>query len=446
MKIINIVPGFGGTFYCGNCLRDSGFVQSLKLMGHEAHTLPIYLPLFADHDPNDQDMPVFYGAVNIYVKQALKLKKLPQWLTCLLDSSPVLRYAASKAGSTRATGLGDMTISMLRGHEGYQQEELQQLIDYLRDHEKPDVVHLSNALLLGLAYKIKSELGIPVVCSLQDEDVWVDVMNEPYRSRVWQLMAEKAADVDAFIAVSDYFAGLMREKMQIPDEKLHTVHVGIDPDAYTYHEPAPDAPVIGYLSRLHEEIGLGVLVDAFILLKKNPAFTNARLRLTGGMTADDKRFIRKQIQKLRKHGFHHDVEIVEDFRKSVLEKFFNGLTLLSVPVLKGEAFGLYQLESMASGIPVVQPALGAFPEVVKVSGGGWIYEPNTPEALAEKLAEALSVREKLMTRSRNGRKAVEEKFHFNVLTRNVVAIYKDIIRKKRRSAGIEKPAAEAVNR
>ncbi len=341
----------------------------------------------------------------------------------------MLRYAASKAGSTRATGLGDMTISMLRGHEGYQQEELQQLIDYLRDHEKPDVVHLSNALLLGLAYKIKSELGIPVVCSLQDEDVWVDVMDEPYRSRVWQLSAEKAADVDAFIAVSDYFAGLMREKMQIPDEKLHTVHVGIDPDAYTYHEPTVDSPVIGYLSRLHEEIGLGVLVDAFILLKQNPAFAHARLRLTGGMTADDKRFIRKQIQKLRKHGFHHDVEFVEDFRKSVLEKFFNGLTLLSVPVLKGEAFGLYQLESMASGIPVVQPALGAFPEVVKVSDGGWIYEPNTPEALAEKLAEALSDREKLMTRSRNGRKAVEEKFHFNVLTRNVVAIYQDVSRK-----------------
>ena len=172
MKIINIVPGFGGTFYCGNCLRDSGFTQALQSLGHEAHTLPIYLPLFTGKEQNENSTPVFYGAVNIYLKQNYSIfRHMPAWLYRFFNSASILKYAAKKAGSTRAHGLEEMTLSMLRGHEGYQKEELQMLIDYLRDYEKPDVVHLSNALLLGLAHKIKNELGIPVVCSLQDEDL-----------------------------------------------------------------------------------------------------------------------------------------------------------------------------------------------------------------------------------------------------------------------------------
>ncbi|MCF8367213.1 MAG: glycosyltransferase family 4 protein, partial [Bacteroidales bacterium] len=350
MKIINIVPGFGGTFYCGNCLRDSGFTQALQNLGHDAHTLPIYLPLFADDSDNDRDLPVFYGAVNIYLKQNFSIfRKMPGWMYRFFDSSPILKYAAKKAGSTRAHGLEEMTLSMLRGHEGYQQEELQLLIDYLRDHEKPDVVHLSNALLLGLAYKIKTELGVPVVCSLQDEDVWVDAMYPNYRQKVWDMMSDKARDVDAFIAVSDFFAEVMKQKMRIPATKLHTIHVGINPANYTYHEPAIEHPVLGYLSRMNQENGFEIFIDAFVLLRKNPDFSNVKIRVSGGSTDDDRKFINTQMKKLKKNNLHHAIEFVEDYSKDVLHNFFNGLSLLSVPVLNGEAFGLYQLESLASG-------------------------------------------------------------------------------------------------
>jgi len=167
---------------------------------------------------------------------------MPNWLYRFFDSSPILRFAAKKSGSTRAKGLEEMTQSMLQGHEGYQKEELQMLIDYLRDHEKPDVVHISNALLLGLAHKIKTELNIPVVCSLQDEDVWIDAMEKSWQERMWKLMEEKAEDISAFIAVSDYFAKLMKKRMNIPDEKMHVIHVGIDPEKYNYNLPKLNPP------------------------------------------------------------------------------------------------------------------------------------------------------------------------------------------------------------
>ncbi|MBT3932728.1 MAG: glycosyl transferase, partial [Bacteroidetes bacterium] len=131
MKIINIVPGFGGTFYCGNCLRDSGFIKTLNSLGHDAMTLPIYLPLSVDNRQAETDVPVFYGAVNLYLKQQFPfLRRMPKGMKNFFNSSWILRYAAKKAGSTRAKGLEEMTVSMLKGHEGYQKEELNQLVDF----------------------------------------------------------------------------------------------------------------------------------------------------------------------------------------------------------------------------------------------------------------------------------------------------------------------------
>jgi len=424
MRIVHIVPGFGGTFYCGNCLRDSGVVASLKKAGHHAVTLPMYLPLTMNGNENNDDIPVFYGAVNIYLKQFPVFRHMPKWFEHLMNSPSVLKFAAKKSSSTRASGLEDLTESMLLGAEGHQSEELQQLVDFLKYHEKPDIVHVSNALLLGMAKKVREEVGVPVVCSLQDEDVWVDAMHEDHREKMWQLLAEKAKDVDAFIAVSNFFAGVMQKRMSIPDDKLHVLHVGIVADAYTYSKPAAEPQAIGFVSRMCEENGFEVLIDAFVLLKKNQAFKDLKLKATGGQTGDDTKFIHKQIDKLKLNNIDSDFEIQPDFTPSELNNFFKSITVLSVPVLKGEAFGLYQLEALASGVPLVQPELGAFPEIINTSGGGVIYKPNTALALADKLSEVLLNPAKMEAMSLNGRKAVEDIFDLGKLSEKMVDIYK----------------------
>ncbi len=427
MKIVHIVPGFGGTFYCGNCLRDSGVVASLKKAGHDAVTLPMYLPLTMNGYVNEDGIPVFYGAVNIYLKQFPVFRHMPKWFEKLMNSPSVLKFAAKKSGSTRASGLEDLTESMLLGAEGHQSEELRQLVDFLKYHEKPDIVHVSNALLLGLAKKVRDEVNVPVVCSLQDEDVWVDAMHEDSREKIWQLLADKAKDVDAFIAVSDYFGRLMQKRMSIPKEKLHVLHVGVRPEAYTYSKPAGNPQAIGFVSRICEENGFEILVDAFIKLKQNPAFSTLKLKATGGMTGDDTKFINRQIDKLKKTSIYSDFEIIPDFTQPDLQNFFKSVTVLSVPVLKGEAFGLYQVEALASGIPLVQPELGAFPEIISISDGGVNYKPNTATALAEKLAEVLSDQKKLETMSLSGRKAVEDHFDCGKLSVKMVDIYKTLL-------------------
>ena len=428
MKIVHIVPGFGGTFYCGNCLRDSAVVASLKAAGHDAVILPVYLPLVMNGEVVPDGPPVFYGAVSIYIRQMFPaLRNMPGWLHRLLNSGPVLRFAVKKAGSTRANGLEALTESMLLGEDGYQREDLKEVVYYLKHHEKPDVVHFSNALLLGMAGMIRREVGVPVVCSLQDEDVWIDVMEPAVSRKIWDLMARRAAETDGLIAVSDWFATEMKNKMQLKEGLVRTVSFGIDTASYRFRTPALQNRTIGYLSRLCEENGLGILVDAFILLKKQPEFSDLKLRLTGGHTGEDVAFIRDQKKKLKKNGLLDDVEIIAEFGMPELHDFFDGLSLMSVPVLKGEAFGLYQLEAMASGIPMVQPALGAFPEIIGKTGGGVVYEPNDPETLAKAISGVLNDTEKLVALGKAGRKGVEEFYDCQKVTRQLTDFYQSLV-------------------
>ncbi len=427
MNIVQIIPGSGGSFYCGNCLRDSKYVVALREQGHEVIKIPMYLPIFADeHDI--KEIPVFYGAISIYLKQLYPFfRKAPRWVDNLLNSKLLMKFAASMAGSTNAKGLEEMTVSMLMGEDGKQKEELELLVDWLAEHCKPDIVHISNALLLGLAHRIKERLNVPVVCSLQDEDVWVDVMKPVYREQVWKLMSEKAKDVDHFIAVSHYFSEAMQARLNLSADKVQSLYLGVDPADYEYIPTHNKGRNIGYISRMCHENGFDIVVDAFIRLKKRAGFDDVKLIVTGGSTGSDTSYLKEIRKKLSGEKLNSQFEIIEDFEGSGRKEFFKKVSVVTVPVRNGEAFGMYLLESMASGIPVVQPALGAFPEIVNLSGGGIIYQPNTPETLCDALAGLLSDREKLDLLSLNGRKGVEINFNIHNHAKEMIAAYQSLL-------------------
>ncbi|MFN8241506.1 MAG: glycosyltransferase family 4 protein [Bacteroidales bacterium] len=423
MKIVHIIPGSGGSFYCGNCLRDSKFFSALRKQGHDVVKVPMYLPLFWDeHDL--EDVPVFYGAVSIYLKQMFPLfRKAPAWFDRLLNTKPLLRYAASKAGSTRAKGLEEMTISMLQGEKGNQGEELERMTEWMRDHFKPDVIHLSNALLLGLAPKIKETLNVPVVCSLQDEDIWVDIMSTESREKVWRLMGENSAHVDRFISVSDYYADVSASKMNISPDKITSIHIGVDPADYEYRNSSEKKRTIGFISRMCNDNGLDILTDAFILLRKDERFNDVCLLLTGGHTGDDKEYLASIKKKLKKEGLIDSVRFHREFDGEGRKDFFLEAAVVSVPVRNGEAFGIYIAESLASGIPVLQPALGAFPEVLGRTGGGIIYGENKPEILSEALANLLDNPSRLKLLSGEARLGAELYLDINKLASSMTSIY-----------------------
>ncbi len=424
MKIVQIVPGSGNTFYCQNCLRDIAMVQTLRALGHDVVMAPMYLPLFGEAADRHSGSPVFYGAVSLYLKHALPaLRHLPRWVSRLLDAPPMLAWAARKAGATRADGLEALTLSMLRGEHGGQADELERLTDWLAAGVAPDVIHISNALLLGLARRLKQRLGATLVCSLQDEDTWLDAMAPDKAAEVWAAMQERARDVDGFIAVSRHYADYMGRRLALDAQRIRIVPVGIATDGYT-DSPLPfDPPVIGYLSRLSQADGFGLLVEAFVRLKQEPAFAATRLIATGGQTGDDRAVLAAARRALAAHGWEKDLTVLAEFDKPARAAFLAQLTVLSAPALKGGAFGTFILEALAAGVPVVQPRLGAFTELVEDTGGGLLYTPNDAAALTVALKELLSNPPRVRRLGARGREIVRRDFSIQATAARLLDAY-----------------------
>lgn len=436
MKIVHIIPGSGGTFYCENCIRDASIVKALLGRGHDVIMVPMYLPLFGHDETEAARSPLFFGGVNAYLQQHVGLFRItPRWIDRIFDSNWILRKAAGMAGSTRASGLEEMTLSMLRGEDGNQVKEVRRLVGWLNEEVKPDVVHLSNALLLGLAPSIRSATGAAVVCTLQDEAPWIETMRDPWLERVWTAMSELAASVDAFIPVSNAYADEMRRRIPGGGNRFHVVHTGIDLNDYPESIPDRSAPAIGYLARMSEASGLGDLTDAFLRVKEDPALAEVRLRITGGSTHDDDTFLSLLRKRLSDGNQTEYVQFVEDFDQDSRVDFLRSLSVFSVPGVDQTAFGLSVLEALASGVPVVQPDVGAFSELVGITGGGVLYDPEDPDALSRELTSLLKDVERTRELGVRARDGVSRHFSLDGMTQQYLRVYETALQHRREEAG-----------
>jgi glycosyltransferase involved in cell wall biosynthesis len=230
------------------------------------------------------------------------------------------------------------------------------------------------------------------------------------------LLAERCAGIDHFIAVSRYFADVMIKRLNLPAERVSVVHPGIAFDEFL---PTNDAsqPVVGYLARMHPTKGLDTLVEAFLQLKT----PGARLRIAGAMTGRDKAFVQSLQRKLGDRA-----EFLPNLDRAAKADFLRSLSVFSVPATYGEAFGMYVLEALAAGVPVVQPRHGAFPEVLAATVGGLLCEPNQPAALAAALDELLGDPKRARQLGATGRQAVQERFSVAAMTANVEAILQKV--------------------
>jgi len=428
MNVAHVVPGTGGQFYCQNCLRDDAILESENEPRLTIHRVPMYLPLSAGSAAQADDAPVFYGAINTYLREkASWYREAPRWVEQLLDSGPALRWAARMAGSTKASGLEEMTLSMLEGEDGPHAPELHRLLEYLQAVVRPDVVHLSNALLLGLAGPVRRSIGCKIVCSLQDENEWIDPMEAGYRQQIWDLMARRAEDVDRFIAASLYYARFAQGRLGLSHHQVHVVHPGVPLEGYQVSPLPQDPPVLGYLNRAAESLGLGILVDALLILRRSPEFGELTLQVMGGHTADDEAFLRRIRDTLEQEGCADAVQIHPTFDRQDRIGFLKSLTLLSVPVPTGEAFGTYLVEALASGVPVVQPDVGGFPEFVAATGGGILYSPNDAETLAGNIASLLRDPHRLRALAERGRSAVLDQFSIDTMVSGMTDIYEHLV-------------------
>ena len=404
MRIIHLTPGTG-SFHCGSCLRDNALIKALRERGHDALMVPLYLPLVTDREEASPEQPVRVGGISLYLQQKLPwFHRMPRFVHRWINSPGLLRKASERMGMTSAKDLGEMTLGSLAGEDGRQWAEWRKLVLWLKELPEADVISLSNSLLTGLAGAIKKETGARVICSLQGEDSFLDTLISPYRERCAEALRANAKQVDLFIAPSQFYADSMALRLGVEASKVAVMPNGIDVTPFPISSPDLNVPTIGYLARMIHGKGLTVLVNAFIELVKLNRFPQIKLKVGGAFTPVDEKYVADLKARLDSAGCLGRVEFLPNLDFTEKMHFFRDLTVFSVPAIYGEAFGLYVIEALASGVPVVQPDSGAFPELIRETQGGLICRADDAVSLADELERVIGdpeLREKLSLRGMN---------------------------------------------
>ena len=392
MKVAYITAGAAG-MYCGTCIHDNMVASVLKKQGHNVSLIPTYTPTRTDEANVSMDR-VFFGGINVYLQQKLSLFRHTPWaLDKLLDNPSLLNGLARFSSSTAAQDLGQLTVSMLSAEEGHQSKELRKLVKWLSEENKPDIVYLTNSMLVGFTREIKRVLDVPVICALQGEDIFLHDLIEPYKTEALSLLRERATEPDGFVAPCRYYAEFMAESyLDISVDKIEVVPLGLNVEGHGVSTEKSEPPpfLIGYLARICPEKGLHILVDAFLLIAETLGAEDVQLHVAGYLGKKDEPYLEELVNRIDaanlSGSFVHHGEVT---RTQKID-FLNRLHVFSVPTVYRESKGLSIIEALANGVPVVQPRHGAFPEIIDATAGGLLVEPESPEAVAAGILELLN--------------------------------------------------------
>ncbi|MFV0445595.1 MAG: glycosyltransferase family 4 protein [Planctomycetaceae bacterium] len=421
MPHIAIVTAGGAGMYCGSCMHDNTWARSLIRAGAEVTLVPTYTPIRVD-EPNLSESEVYLGGLNVYLRSRWRWwRRLPDWSTRWLDRPGLIRWATRFSVSNEAAELGQLTLDMLAGAEGPQRDGYRRLAQHLARELRPDAIIFSNALLAGALPALRSVYSGPVFGTLQGDDVFLDSLPEGIRRRAIDAVGTLSHGFDGFLVHSQFYRDYMAEYLQLDRRRFQLLPLSIDPEG---HDGQPGERIgqpftVGYFARMAPEKGLHHLVDAFAQLHSR--LPTAQLRIGGYLGPQQEDYYRQQCSRLSQLG---DVWNAAGSPVSHAEKveFYRSVDVLSVPTEFQEPKGLYVLEALANGVPVVQPAHGAFPELIQSTGGGLLVPPRDPQALADAWLQLARDRERRVQLGTVGQQAVHTRFSLQRLAEETLRI------------------------
>lgn len=430
MRIVHLIAGAGG-MYCGSCMHGNTLVAALRAEGEDVILLPLYTPLRTD-EPVEAHGPIAFGGVNVYLQQrSAVFRHLPSFVDRILDHPALLGRLTRSAGATRPEQLGPLTVSMLRGEHGRQRKELAKLLRGL-EALQPEVVHLSSVMLAGVARQIVARLGVPVVCTLSGEDLFLEQIPPPHYAEARALLAERSADLAALVALNHYYADFMADYLHVPRARIHVIRPGIVLDGHapldaprSIRQPA-DPCTIGYLGRICPEKGFHLVAEALTLLAADPRLPPVRLRTAGYLGVADQPFLAQVVERLAQCGLTDRFEYLGELDRPGKIAFLQSLDVKCLPTVYPESKGFPVVEAWANGVPVVVPSHGAFPELVADTGGGLLCRPNDPASLAEILAQLIRNPEEAASYGRRAQHVVHDRYHAAAMARETIELYRQV--------------------
>lgn len=417
--------------YCGSCLRDNALAAELLARGHDVLLTPVYTPTRTD-ERNVSRSHVFFGGISVYLEQhAPMFRYTPRVLDRLWDSEWALRLATKRQIKVDPTKLGELTVSMLRGERGFQRKEIRKLLEWLVQEPGFDIVNLPYSLLLGMAESLKRALKAPICCTLQGEDLFLDGLGDPYRRQSLELIREASVHVDAFLPVSRYYLDYMPGYLGVPSAKMRLAPLGINLEGYAPRTRTRSGPfTVGFFARVAPEKGLHVLCEAYRRLRADRSMGDARLVVAGYLAPEHQQYLGDITRKILEWGLAGEFEYRGELDRAQKIAFLQSLDVMSVPATYEEPKGIFLLEAMATGAPVVQPRRGAFPEILEATGGGLLVEPDDPDALAGGLRAIWRDPAQAAALGAAGAAGVRKHYAVGHMAETVEEIYADLMRRQ----------------
>jgi glycosyltransferase involved in cell wall biosynthesis len=435
MRILSLTAG-AASMYCGSCMRDNALAAELIRQGHDVTLLPFYTPTLTDEENVSRQERVFFGGISVYLEQHMPwYRRGRHLLDAIVDAPGVIKAFTSGSIAVDPKQLGAMTVSTLRGVNGHQRKEIDKLVAFVTADEPPDVINIPYTLLISLAAPLKRALGRPVVVTLQGEDLFLDGTPEPYRSEALDLVRSQVADVDLFIAVSDYYARFMRDYLRIPDSKMRVATLGVNTKDLAISErfrvtgswsrAGSDLFTIGFFARIAPEKGLHNLADAYRVLRTEKGLPPSRLLVAGYLPPEHKPYFAGIAETLRVAGLGEELVYRGAVDRAKKVRFFHDIDVLSVPSGYHEPKGLYLLEAMACGVPAVQPNHGAFPEIIARTGGGILSKSESGADVAAAIFELWKDPDRATALGRAGAEGVRRHYTVQHMAAGVLKAYQD---------------------
>jgi len=235
---------------------------------------------------------------------------------------------------------------------------------------------------------------------------------------------------DALIAVSTYTRKELIDLYDVDEEKIHVIYNGVDVQKFKPNrdgvglrrelELDEEQKIILCVGRLYHRKGLTTLLQS--ISKVVQKFDNVKFVISGKGFKKNKENLLRLTEKLK---IENSVMFLGYFPDEKLPDLYAASDIFVLPALY-ENFPFAILEAQSTGLPVISTNVGGIPEFLKDNKNGLLVEPGDPEQLAQKILILLQNPELAEKLGRRGRRLVEEKFAWPLITRQVVDLYRKI--------------------
>lgn len=299
-------------------------------------------------------------------------------------------------------------------------------------HEKLDILHCT-----GNTTPIYSP--VPIVQTLHDiifmdpipkTDSLYQRFGNYYRRFIVPIVSKKS---QAIITVSEHEKHRIIERLQIPENRIHVIHNGINSrfkkiddkyilESFTQKYNLPEQYILFIGNNSYRKNPERVL-QAFAKYcnKKKP---NALALVTPGLSRN---YVNEYLKIINEEGVQNHIYTPGYIDSNDLPLLYSCSKLFLFPSLS-EGFGMPVLEAMACGVPVITSNISSLPEIANKSAK--LIDPNSTEAIEEAIEELLENPGLMADLSAKGLRQAE-KFRWNKVAEKTMEIYEQVYNKKK---------------